>query len=484
MSSSNKIKGKIVVKGQIECLAPVHIGCGRAEYSDMDIIRDSEGNVFIPAAGFVGVLRHAFHAQFHEQIERNPSLRNFWGYTGKDDGQQSALCCSDLMLIESASAEVVTRDGICIDNTKGIVKNKGKFDFELLERGSRFQLQMEFTFREHDEAFVKQTARTIYDLLASEQLQIGAKTNNGFGRIGLVEQTAQIHLFDFSHKTHVRHWLTERFADETLVSPETLRKLFYWQKKRFRIKATLLLKNSLLVRSYAGESKMPDASQLKSGTDWVIPGASLKGAIRARAERIANTILDEKKAQEIMRELFGYVIEEFKKAKSGDDQTRSATDENSNEKADLKKAVKGRIKVQEMILPSNAFKEELQTRIRVDRFTGGVIEGGLFDSMPVFAPAEDKALELLIEIENYDHRKDKDKAGLLLLVLKDLWSGDLAVGGEKNIGRGVLQGVRTEIDWGEEEKIILEGDLSSLSENEKEKLQGFVVALSRSKTDG
>jgi hypothetical protein len=57
------------------------------------------------------------------------------------------------------------------------------------------------------------------------------------------------------------------------------------------------------------------------------------------------------------------------------------------------------------------------------------------------------------------------------------------VGGEKNIGRGVFQGVRAEIAW-DEEKIILEGDLSSLAENEKKKLQGFVAALSRSKTDG
>ncbi len=28
----------------------------------------------------------------------------------------------------------------------------------------------------------------------------------------------------------------------------------------------------------------------------------------------------------------------------------------------------------------------------------------------------------------------------MLLVLKDLWTGDLAIGGEKNIGRGVFKG--------------------------------------------
>ena len=37
------------------------------------------------------------------------------------------------------------------------------------------------------------------------------------------------------------------------------------------------------------------------------------------------------------------------------------------------------------------------------------------------------------------------EAGLMLLVLKDLWNGDLAIGGEKNAGRGVLQGLSATI---------------------------------------
>jgi len=31
-----------------------------------------------------------------------------------------------------------------------------------------------------------------------------------------------------------------------------------------------------------------------------------------------------------------------------------------------------------------------------------------------------------------------------------IWTGDLPIGGEKNVGRGVLQGVRATIRWGEE----------------------------------
>ena len=36
-------------------------------------------------------------------------------------------------------------------------------------------------------------------------------------------------------------------------------------------------------------------------------------------------------------------------------------------------------------------------------------------------------------------------------VLKDLWCGDLAIGGEKNVGRGVLKGLSATIRWNNEE---------------------------------
>ncbi|MCL0081501.1 hypothetical protein M1N64_04660, partial [Peptococcaceae bacterium] len=36
-------------------------------------------------------------------------------------------------------------------------------------------------------------------------------------------------------------------------------------------------------------------------------------------------------------------------------------------------------------------------------------------------------------------------AGLLLLILKDLWTADLPIGGEKSIGRGVLEGIKAKI---------------------------------------
>ena len=441
----------------------MHVGNGRADHSDMDIVRDGDGNAFIPSAGFVGMLRHAFRKYTTAEIDQPQHFKDFWGYAENDGGRQSKLCCSDLTLVENTVPEVIIRDGIRLDNKRGIVDSGGKFDFELLERGARFLLNLEFTYGQDDESFVKRTVRTIDHLLANKQVRIGAKTNSGFGRIGWAEKTAELYWFDFScyangsQKTHgspqkdVLNWLRQNFSEQNSIPTTALGEPFNMRKACFRITAQLRLRNSLIVRSYARDARMPDTTQLQSRGDWVIPGTSLKGAIRGRAERIVNTLRLEN-ADRLINDLFGQV----------DDKNRS------------KGSKKGRMRIEEITLSPDDFPAESQTRIRIDRFTGGVIEGGLFDSMPIFAPRNDKAMTLCMEIDDF---KDSE-AGLLLLVLKDLWSGDLAVGGEKNIGRGIFQGERAEIAWNGK-TIVLEKALSALSENQKATLQGFVSALHR-----
>jgi len=96
--------------------------------------------------------------------------------------------------------------------------------------------------------------------------------------------------------------------------------------------------------------------------------------------------------------------------------------------------------------------------------------GALFDSMPLFSRGEE-IKDITITITDY---KDYE-AGLMLLVLKDLWTGDLAVGGEKNVGRGVFEGISATINWnGNSVPVNLTNDNLS---TELMKLKHFVVAF-------
>jgi len=111
-------------------------------------------------------------------------------------------------------------------------------------------------------------------------------------------------------------------------------------------------------------------------------------------------------------------------------------------------------------------QDSTQQRIKIDRFTGGTMSGALFDSQPIFAK-NNGTNRLKIKIKD---AQDPEK-GLLLLLLKDLWTADLPVGGEKNIGRGVLEGKR--IKFGD----IEIDNIEKIDEQTQGELKEYVKSL-------
>jgi len=435
------IRGKIVLTGQLKNISPLHIGNASNDRSDMDVLLDKHNKPFIPASSLCGILRHKISLNIDDE-------NYFWGFKAdkndnKIDGKQSIIKCMDL---ECEKFKLKIRDGIKINNQKGLIDNK--FDYEIVEPGAIFNLKMEFSFTDDYEQSVKRMASTFYTIL-DKSIQIGAKTNSGFGKVKLIKDNINIYLFDFKNKEDVYNWLTQNLSVKNLVTHETLGiPIEISAPDLFTIEASLQLKNSIIVRSYSDMPDMPDSIHIQSNNKNILPGTSIKGAIRARAERIAKSL----GAESIIDKLFGYV-----------DTVNS-------------KASKARIKIKEVILPN--FVSELQTRIQIDRFTGGTIKSALFDSMPLFVDMQKKVIKISISIPNCS----KAEAGLLLLVLKDLWTGDLAVGGEKNIGRGVFKGIEALVKFGND-LFILDQDLSRISIDQKKKLQTFVDEFVLKKED-
>jgi len=432
------LKGKYILKGKINLLSPMLIGNGVEENTDNDVLIDSTGRPFIPATSLIGSLRH--HIKPKDNKYKN-ELKNFWGYTEdtKDEGLGSIVKCSDLICLSVGDEVVKNRDGIRIDTETGVVAEGAKYDFEIVEKETQFKLNFEIDYDESNLSFVQQMLSTIIFELENENVTIGAKTNSGLGKIKLID--TEIYHFDFSNrKGDALKWLKQEFTDPSQgIDVEPLK----LAGRTFTINAQFDLKNSLIVRSYSEESDLSDAPSIKSGRDYIIPGTSMKGAIRSRAERILNSL---GKDQNILTKLFG-------------------------DAGENKDAVKGKIQIDEIILPK--FFTEIQRRIKIDRFTGGTMAGALFDSMPLFTDFKQKIQNVKITIKDYyDH-----EAGLLLLVLKDLWTGDLAVGGEKSVGRGVLSGHCAEIEWNNE-TAILNNDLIKNQKHQIEtKLNPFVNAL-------
>ncbi|WP_066635760.1 RAMP superfamily CRISPR-associated protein [Desulfolucanica intricata] len=445
------VTGKLLLKGQIKIKTPLIIGSGEKN-SDVDItlLKDSAGNPYIPATSFAGVLRHYFYE--HAEIEENEKeqLRYFWG--DDDERKETSICQSALFISDLTSANksvIKIRDGVAIDNKKGIAKEGKKYDYEVLEPGALFNLKMEITFRSktYDKQIFVKILAFLIKALKENYISVGAMTTKGFGRCKLINE--EIYELDFNRKEDVIALLS---GDMNLIrqgcTTIDINDTYPMKTKEFTIESLFEIKNSLIVRAYSGDPLAPDAMHILSNGHPVLPGTSIKGAIRSRAVRIINTLGSN--GEELIKRLFGWV----------DDEGVS------------KEKYKSRVIIEEEKISNIA--SEIQSRIKIDRFTGGVIKTALFEIMPLWPVVSDKEMvSIKIRIKNYDDWE----AGLLLLVLKDLWNADLPIGGEKSIGRGVLKGIQANISFGE--KISISAGINNkinLS-GSAEKLEYFVQAF-------
>lgn len=430
------LKGKIIAKGKIKLLSPAMIGSGESEASDMDVLRDENDIPYIPATSFAGVLRHITMTNLPQYREK---LEEFWGPPGESENpKQSSIFISDML--PEGNPKLDIRDGVRINRKTQTAEEGAKFDYEIIDRGAVFNFSFEINLNGENDDFKKSMLSTIIKLLQEQRIRIGGRTNNGFGKIKL--EDIKIHEFDFTNRSHVLNWF-KFIKEKKLENPTDFNYPFLeFRSKDFSIEASFVIKNSLIVRDYNINPNEPDVVHICSDKIPILPGSSLKGAIRARAERIVNTL---GKSNQIIKELFG--------------------DVDTNEK----NKQKGKIIIEEAII--RGYPMETQTRIKIDRFTGGTIEGALADIKPLFSKDKPDEFNISIKISNFK----KHEAGLMLLVLKDLWTGDLPIGGEKSIGRGVLKGKWAKISW--DSKSLEFKNPEALTPNEKQILQDFVDAF-------
>jgi CRISPR/Cas system CSM-associated protein Csm3 (group 7 of RAMP superfamily) len=276
--------------------------------------------------------------------------------------------------------------------------------------------------QDNNETQLKEALTLALEGLKLGEISIGMKKQRGFGRCHVDEW--QVWEFDLKQHSERFAWLTfdrpwsESYAKQSNISEsitEVLGVTIRQQDKRdrFSIQATFKLASPLLIRSGQDSTGCaPDVVHLRSHRkgqlEPVLSGTSLAGVLRHRAERIVNTL---GKHQAIVNDLFGFVEEGSKQAKAS------------------------RLAVHESVIENTA--DLVQNRIAIDRFTGGAYHGALFTEQPIFGSDETR---LTLELEL---RQPKNaEIGLLLLLLKDLWTSDLPVGGESSIGRGRLQGIK------------------------------------------
>lgn len=437
---------KIIFRSELSNKTPLIIGSGESGIDvDSEVLKDSNDKPFIPATSFVGKLR----AELVNEGVSNNLIEKFFGNSKGDKSSQGIAKFSDIYCISDTTNIFSVRDGIKIDSEKGITQETGKYNYEVTDTGSRFILTIVADITDNSEE-MKNFLFTLKSILSENNLSLGAKTSAGFGKMTF--SNSKFYHLDLSNSKHLIAWLKYDFSDswfeqfkhlsKSTIDGAVLLKTKY--KRKFEINADFHIKSSLIIKDYNSNSQS-DAVSIKNDNKFVIPGSSLKGVIRSRSERIINTL--NLNSSNILENLFG---------QKSDPKTNSGS--------------KGKIVIQEAEV--NNVIAELQNRIKIDRFTSGTIEGALFNSSPLWSDKNSTNLKLEIKITD----PKEYEIGLILLVLKDLWLGDLAIGGEKNIGRGVLQGLKAEIK--DNDKIFkLNSEFNADNEISKQALQDYVTDL-------
>jgi len=470
-----------VVCGRLTADGPLHLGGPGETTVDAPILRDRvDGLPLLTGASLAGALRShlADVVAGYRRSEPEEVATLFGGARGDDEGAQSPLIVFDSLGRLPSGKRPEIRDGVAIDPATGTAEEHKKFDVEVLPAGTSFDVRFDLLVPDgaEESCLLGLLLATLGGLEAGE-VRLGARTSRGYGRCRAGGWVAR--RFDLAARAGWTAWLatdpgdpldTMGEAEGAKAGGQGLRQAVEaaWpgaagatnvadQQRRFRAVLDLEWpRGGLLVRSPGTDPGDADATQLHSAGDPVLPGTSLAGALRARALRIARTVLGDG-GDDRVEALFGARL---RGKDGGQDAAPSGADELSG----------SRLTVSEGRLDGELLQG---VRIRIDRFTGGVVDGALFDEEPLYGGKGSVTVEI--------RAPEPGDAGLLLLLVKDLLTGDLPVGGSASVGRGVTAGT-AQLEWldGAKPSRSLRWDpAAEVTEEEAKLLNGEVEALHR-----
>jgi CRISPR/Cas system CSM-associated protein Csm3 (group 7 of RAMP superfamily) len=471
--AARKIDGRILITGRLVLETPAHFGNGDVVgVTDMPLLRDPRDGVrpLLTGASIAGALRaylREVERGYGEEDKADDLAGRLFGSLQGRRSVQSWLLVDDAL---GNAAGIELRDGVAIDAKTRTAEDRKKYDIELLAAGTSFEVRLEFLESDESRDLLPALA-TALDGLAKGEIGLGMRKRRGFGRCSVTEW--RVRKYDLTQPVELIAWLEDDARGEKrgrdIFALLGVSRLPNDRRQWFRMEATFRLPGSLLIRSSIGQPGSPDMVHLKSqrldGVHSIISGTSLAGVLRGRALRIANTVLGEEKGRRLVDNMFGPSMDE---------------DDNAVERAQSAagRPLPGssRVVVEESIVRGGL--DLVQSRVKIDRFTGGAFPTALFSQQPLFGNGQAE-VRLIVTLRN----PKAWEVGLLLLALKDLWTGDLPIGGESSVGRGRLQGQRAILSMsqnGQEQRWMLEqaGDgLRCEPSNGFTVLDAYVAAL-------
>jgi len=495
MSKRNRaVTERWFIEGTLELTTPTSLSNGDDDpLVDLPVVVDAlDGRALLVGASLAGALR-ACLAGFGQGNGPDYAQALFGGNRGNPDGAQSPLIVDDAL---GDKPEIELRDGVSIDPATRTAKAKERYDRQLLAAGTTFDLSFELVLTERDnKGEMKAALLAALQGLQQGDIRLGGRKRRGYGQCRVTSWRAW--RYDLGTPEGVRGWLAHGRAAMPGRQPaqwtwkaaaggpgisqwDALKDAGQLTRKAtpFTLSAAFDIDGAVLIRSGFEIEAGPDAVHLRMrrrGEEKTVPilsGTSLAGVIRGQALRIARTVAGANgdEAELFIRSLFGGM----------ERPTRGMTRE---QRAKMKKGTRAsRVTVDESEIAGPS-RDIVQTRVKIDRFTGGAYESALFAEQPIFGGRFTLGLSLRAPTDA--------EVGLLLLVLKDLWTGFLPVGGGSSVGRGRLKGKEATIRYGDDTwRLASAGDSAEAITVSPEKgaatatLNGYVTAFTNAMQGG
>lgn len=474
-----KLSYRFLSRFIIEADTPLAIGSGdRDIFTDRLVVTDVNGLPYIPGTTLAGVLRDSV-----QYVNKN----EIFGFHSKEDGKGSRLILS--------SAHIIGKDGkVIIDGLKenvfknefmahfqqlpvrqhvrishkGTAEQGGKFDEQVVYKGTRFGFEMELVGDEKD----KKVWETLCNEFTNPAFRLGSGTRKGFGAIKVNEVKSCI--LDLNNEKELDQYLEKKsnlndeFWNDVKSTNQEVNSS-NWVKYEI----TLYPDDFFLFGSgFGNEDGSADMTFVTEKTiDWssgegmftnekiLIPATSVKGALahrtafhyNAKIKLFADKLMDNGILEKMLEH--NYSISSINNLNSNtfEDRIKMATEGNPavhslfGYSANDNEGKRGNVIFSDLFLSIKSKEnQKLLNHVAIDRFTGGAMDGALF-SEEVTEIKEKLDLKIYVnktEVVIYEYLKAFEKA------LDDLCSGRLPLGGGTMRGHGCFHGTWTKIEGG------------------------------------
>ncbi len=463
----------------IEAETPLSIGSGEKDLvTDSLVATDSNGLPYIPATSIAGVVRSMMKSLCPNEGEISDKdkdiVDSLFGFQGSgknsDKGKGSEIIFTEAKILDiqgNVMDGLCDMDGISSDSLllhyaalpvrqhvritdKGTAADQRLFSGQVVFAGSRFCFEIEMVSDGQNYTLFESVLSRLRDV----SFRLGGGTRDGFGKIRVVEmKTADLDL------------LKKESLDAYLAKSSSLDSLFWKEHGHETENMSMAPAASKSMIHYRLELRPESFFQFGSGynddevdmtpvkakkVEWtetdsgvtgtlidnlvLIPATSLKGALAHRVafhwNRLSSKYADDMKGTD------------FDKITGSNNEAVRLLFGSDGDEHDM---TRGNVIFSDII--QGKAKDKIFNHLKIDRFTGGGIEGALFSEKAIYGEGDCYTTEILLDKKNLFNSCGKNGSSEAKRVintfekaLDDLCNGMLSLGGGVNRGHGVFNG--------------------------------------------